>query len=338
MIPFKRSTKLFILGLVIIIILFWVPTPYVIFQPGAAQSVHSMVVVEGGSTEQSGTFMLTTVRMTYTNYAFYLLSLFNPHADTMHRKEVFRDGETNRDYSERQSLNMIGSQSNAIMAAYNKLGVDYEINAQEFRVIGVIEGMPAFEKLQVGDQIVQVNGLDMQRGEDMVEYLSGKNVGDTVTITYVRDGIEQSANIILASAEDDANRPVIGVYFANVLQVEPINMDDEVLITAGDIGGPSAGLIFTLEIYNRLVEEDISKGYQIAGTGEITSDGTVGPIGGVEYKVVAADREGADLFFIPSLNADAAKAKAESIGTDMMVVPVDTLDAALDYLSKLPSK
>ena len=115
-------------------------------------------------------------------------------------------------------------------------------------------------------------------------------------------------------------------------------------IDAHKIGGPSAGLMFTLEIYNQLVKEDITKGHEIAGTGTINEKGEVGPIGGISQKVVAAHNAGAEIFFAPNENGkeksnykDAVKT-AKDINTKMKIIPVDTLDDALMYLDKMSEK
>lgn len=93
-----------------------------------------------------------------------------------------------------------------------------------------------------------------------------------------------------------------------------------------------------MEIYNRLTPGDLTKGYRIAGTGTINAEGVVGPIGGVKHKIVAADREGAEVFFVPIKNYEEAKTKADKIGTSMKLVPVSTLDEALKYMEELPVK
>jgi PDZ domain-containing protein len=102
--------------------------------------------------------------------------------------------------------------------------------------------------------------------------------------------------------------------------------------------------MFSLEIYNQLNKEDYTKGYQIAGTGTIDPDGTVGPIGGIEQKIVAADKAGAEIFFAPNVkggkdsNYPAAVKTARDIHSKMKIVPVDTFDDAINYLNKLPNK
>lgn len=115
-------------------------------------------------------------------------------------------------------------------------------------------------------------------------------------------------------------------------------------IDSHEIGGPSAGLMFTLEIYNQLVEEDLTKGHEIAGTGTINEKGEIGPIGGIQQKVVAASDAGAEVFFAPNekgaekSNYKDALEAAKDIKTKMKIVPVDTLDDALTYLEKMGDK
>ncbi|MNC58959.1 Lon protease [compost metagenome] len=121
-----------------------------------------------------------------------------------------------------------------------------------------------------------------------------------------------------------------------VQKVEPKVAGKVVSFVDTNVGGPSAGLMFTMEIYNQLTPGDLSKGHRIAGTGTIDADGNVGAIGGVKHKIVAADREKAEVFFVPVKNYDEAKARADKIGTDMLLVPVSTLDEALKYMEKLP--
>src|SRR5690554_6683430 len=127
----RLSTRWLGVGLIVLFILFWIPTPYVVIQPGSAEPVQSMVRIEAGYTKEEGSLMLTTVRMTYTNVAVYLMSLFNPYADIQKKSTVFREGESQEEYSQRQVIHMLGSQSNAVQAAYNKASVPYEIETQE---------------------------------------------------------------------------------------------------------------------------------------------------------------------------------------------------------------
>ena len=128
-----------------------------------------------------------------------------------------------------------------------------------------------------------------------------------------------------------------------------VTSDDKIEFSTNGIGGPSAGLMFTLDIYDQLVKEDLRKGRIIAGTGTIGEDGSVGDIGGVDMKVAAADRINADIFFVPNnpvskatlkknpkalTNYQEAKQAAKKLGTKMKIVPVKNVQEAIDYLRK----
>lgn len=331
----KHTKRLIFIGIILALILFWIPTPYVILQPGSAEAVHNMVEIEGGYTKEKGSLMLTTVRMTYSNVATYIKSYFDTHADIRLKSEVFRQGETREEYSERQEFNMVSSQSSAVQAAYFKAGVPYEVTT-DVLVTGTLEDMPAEGILAAGDRLLTLNNEEVIDIAELIETIGQKNVGDTVTFTYLRNDSEKTANIEIGATAD--SEPVIGVYLANLHTVKALDESKQVHITAGDIGGPSAGLVFALEIYNKLVPEDITKGYQIAGTGEITPLGIVGGIGGIQYKVVASHRAGAEIFFTPEANSAMANEQAANIGTDMQIITVATMDEALAYLEALPPK
>src|SRR5699024_9210185 len=136
---------------------------------------------------------------------------------------------------------------------------------------------------------------------------------------------------------DSNGRAGLGIEFEEQIKLET---EPKVDIRTEDIGGPSAGLMFTLELMNRLVDVDLTKGYNIAGTGEMLEDGSVGRIGGIDFKVMAADRQDIEIFFAPDdelpdevkkknpqlrSNYEEAKETADKIGTKMKVVPVKTI-------------
>ena len=141
--------------------------------------------------------------------------------------------------------------------------------------------------------------------------------------------------------EDGSNRAAVGI---QLVDDKEIDVEPDVRVQSEEIGGPSAGLMFSLEIYNQLTKEDLTKGYEIAGTGTITPEGIVGRIGGIQQKVVAADKAGAEIFFAPfekgakGSNYEEAMIAADDINTKMKIVPVDTFDDAVSYLEKLKEK
>ncbi len=356
----NRLTLFIILGFIIAYLVIYVPTPYYIIQPGSAEEIKPMVTIQEGPTEEKGTFMLTTVRMSYSNTLMFILAQFNKNAEILKKSDLLQEGESQAEYSERQDYVMLNSQSNAMISAYEKAGIAYDITNKGVLVLQTLEDFPAAAILEPGDQIMKLDGKEVELREEVLTYIKTKKIGDTLKVTYKREGLERTAEIKLEalppdelpadSAEPLPQRAGLGIVPVDLQNVEAKEEEKQIEITAGDIGGPSAGLMFALEIYNQLVAQDITKGYRIAGTGTINTEGQVGVIGGIKYKVVAADKAGADIFFapkdfipednkyLPIKNTTEAMNQAKKIKTKMIVVSVDTLEDALRYLETLPPK
>ncbi|MDP5273397.1 YlbL family protein [Chengkuizengella axinellae] len=324
------NVKFFLILFAILYIVFLMPTPYVVYEPGSAEVLEPMVNIENGY-EAEGAFMLTTVRMNYSNIFYYMYSFFNPYAVVVKKEDIYVD-ETEEEYLERQYYNMVNSQNNAIRVAYNEADIPYESIIDGVVVLNTVEGFPADGTLQPGDKIKYINEDVIRTTEDVFASVGNNQVGDIISFTYEREEREYTTQFALADirgevekAEGVEARPGIGIYLSDIQHI----------IDAGAIRGPSAGLMFSLEIYNQLVPEDITQGHLIAGTGEIYSNGQVGPIGGIERKIVAADKEGAEVFFAPVDNYELAAETAMDINTDMKVVSVSTMEEALDYLDQL---
>ncbi|WP_160646394.1 YlbL family protein [Chengkuizengella marina] len=327
----SKNIKFFLIASAILYIIFLMPTPYVVYEPGSAEILEPMVNVEDGYVDAKGAFMLTTVRMNYSNVFYYLYSFVNPHAIVVKKEDIFRN-ETEEEYLERQTFNMINSQSNAIKVAYNKAGIAYESIIDGVVILGAVEGFPADGVLQSGDKIISVNDQHIKTTEDIYSSVGRNQVGDLISITYEREEQNETVQLTLVDLRSDnevsegvKEKPGIGIYLADLQHI----------IDSGNIRGPSAGLMFSLEIYNQLVREDITQGLLIAGTGEIYANGQVGAIGGVDRKIVAADKEGAEVFFVPEENFEVASEKAQEIKSDMDVVTVKTMEEALEYLYQL---
>lgn len=335
MVSNKKVMRYLAVAVILFIVLFWVPTPYVIIQPGKVEVVHGMVHIEESYPDQSGSLMLTTVQLSYSNVAAFIMANFDKYANIYLKKDFFQ-GQTSQEYSERQAFYMETSQSDAIQAAYAKAKIPFNIVTSEVRVIGTIDDMPADGVLEVGDHIVKIDDAVIEDSEHIMTLMKAKNVGEDIEITFKRGG--NTGKVTLKVGKTKEGQQAIGMYLANIQSVQPAEKGKDVRITAGAIGGPSAGLIFALEIYDRLMPEDITKGYQIAGTGEINPQGQVGEIGGIEFKIVAADKAGADIFFTPEGNAAAAIQTGQDIRSTMQIVEVKTLNDALAYLDALPVK
>lgn len=354
-----------LLALVFCYLVMFVPLPYYVLQPGTAESVREMVTVGDGGYPESGKLLMTTVGVSRAN----VLKLAEAELQSYEiRKvdEIRKEGESGEEYDERQHYIMLTSQADAVQAAYRKAGVRYRVAAAGVTVLRTAEGYPAHGILEPGDTLLRVDGGPVLSGAEVSKAMSRKRPGDSVLVEYRRGDRQLEADFTLKelpSAEAGAGAGPgagkagaavgIGITTADMQRIEPELASQRVTIEAGEIGGPSAGLMFALEIYGRLLPGDMTKGYTIAGTGTIGPDGTVGVIGGIRHKVAAAAKAGADLFFAPKdwlpdpgdpaagepiPNATEAADEAKKLGTGMKVVPVGSLDEAVAYLAKLPPK
>jgi PDZ domain-containing protein len=355
----KRASRTVIsvfIAMAIIYAIYFMPLPMFIFSAGTAEVIHPMVQTKAVGNEDKGTFMLTTVRVSDASVFGYVMTFFRPYDELRKKTELFRKDESEQEYSQRQEVNMLSSQSSALQAAYHKLGIPYKIINDGVVIMQVYKGFPAHEVLQAGDYIVKVDDTPIGQSQELQKLLQSKKAGDTVALSYKRKQVTRVAQVSLAllpldegapSVKPEERRAGLGVVPATVQSIKTDDETKQVTIKAGDIGGPSAGLMFSLEIVNQLLPEDITKGYKIAGTGTIDEKGVVGVIGGIQHKIIAADKAGAEYFFAPKDSdssagkipnyTDAVK-RAEEIHTQMKIVPVGTLDDAIQYLSTLPAK
>jgi Lon-like protease len=197
--------------------------------------------------------------------------------------------------------------------------------------------------LKPGDRIFKIDGNKFESSQSFMKYISNRKKGEFVTLTYERNQKYYDQKVELASFKDEENKDKIGIGIALVDDKELI-VNPNVQVNTDEIGGPSAGFMFSLEIYNQLTEDDLTKGYKIAGTGTISPNGEVGEIGGIDQKVIAADKVGAEIFLAPNQggkkgsNFQIALKTANDIGSDMKVVPIDTFDEAIRYLKSIEPK
>jgi Lon-like protease len=314
--------------------------PYYVSKPGMAKELEPLIQVEDGF-DGKGSFMLTTVRMGRANIYSYIEAMLFDYEEIYPLEAILHDTETPEEYNARQLHAMSGSKLNAIEVAYKKAGihVDYKFNG--IYVVQVIPGMPAEGKLLPGDHVIKVDGKPLTSSAEFIDYVGKKVAGDQLSFTINRRNDTKTVNVSVQPFKDNPNKVGIGI---SLVDDKEIIVKPEITVNTDEIGGPSAGLMFSLEIYNQLTKEDLTKGYRIAGTGTIDSEGKVGPIGGIEQKIVAADKAGADIFFAPNENGDsdsnyqAALKTAVDIKSKMKIIPVDVFDDAVNYLKKLSMK
>lgn len=325
------------------------PLDYYIMKPGGAYEIGQFVAVADGDIDDEGTMNLMTIAMMQASPLTYALSYVLPNRELLKTEEVRYEDEDDEAYNIRQMKLMTDSQFNAKYVAFGLAGKDVDVTSNGIFVLNVLRESAADGILQPGDEIIQIAGQTIETTEDVQAVLRNREQGEQIVLSISRGSkvLEETVTLKHLPGEE---RVGVGITYAGN---QTIDTTPEVTMKADDIGGPSAGLMFTLEIYNQLVEEDITKGYHVAGTGEMLMDGTVGRIGGVDYKVIAADRDNMDIFFVSDdvitdemrefdatvqSNYEEALRTAKDIDTDMKIIPVKTVQDALHYLDSLPPK
>jgi PDZ domain-containing protein len=304
---------------------FMVPIPvFYLYVPGPVRDVEKLVSVDGAKTYSSeGQLFLTTVTVDPTvTFADLVKAGLDPHMDVVMKEDVTQ-GQTLREVKEQARADMRESKQAARQTAFAALGLSAGEGA---RILETVADSPAVGLLQPDDRIVSVDGADVSTACDVQQAIAARDPGDEVRMTVLRDGRRESLAI------ETAEHPMAeGLAFVGITMADVVGDSVGVEFKTGRIGGPSAGLMFSLALYDRLTPDDLTHGRKIAGTGTIQCGGIVGPIGGIEEKVAAAENEGAEIFLAPELNYEAA----EGAAGDIEVVSVATFDDAVDYLEGL---
>ncbi len=324
-----------VIGLVVLAGLavgFWgVNLPFYAFSAGpSGDAVGSIEIQETEIFQPKGELIYLTVALQQVNAFEALAAALDPTIDLAPEDRIRPKDQTDEDFKRKGLADMDESERTAIAVALEELGYQSELLGDGAEVISVVEGSGAVDKLKAGDVIVAIDRQPVQVVDDISRLLKGRTVGDRVEVGLDRSGSRISVEIALFAAPDEITRPIIGIEAATKnLQTEtPFPID----IETSNLGGPSAGLMYTLAIIDLLSPGDLTKGHVIAGTGTISSDRQVGAIGGIRQKLVAAAGAGAEFVFVPADNYQTALT-VELSSTEL--VKVATLDDALAFLAGL---
>ncbi|WP_257350575.1 SepM family pheromone-processing serine protease [Pseudalkalibacillus decolorationis] len=337
-----KGQWLWVLVLIVILAVFF-PLPYYFTQPGDAKVLDPIIDVEDAH-KAKGTFMLTTVLVGKANAAEYIWAKVSEYREVFPEDQIRGTDETDEEYEARQLQLMQSSQDAATIVAFRAAEKEIEIINKGVLVTGVISGMPAEKKLAVGDLIIALNGKEIQTAKQLIDRLKKFEKNEEIMLTVKKSDHKENVKIALKPFPEKFAVPSeeeqFGIGITYPVTFTEVDTEIDVKIDTKQIGGPSAGFMFTLEIYNQLTDTDWTKGYRIAGTGTMNTEGEIGPIGGIKQKVVAADNAEAEIFFapVPASNYDDAKKAAEDINTNMKIVPVNNFQDALDYLEGLQPK
>ncbi len=222
---------------------------------------------------------------------------------------------------------MIDSKIKSQAVAFEKAGYEVKIEEKGVIVNEILESGSAKGVLQKGDIIVAIDDKEVKDDQGAVEQIRKHQIGEEIKITVEREGNLLDFNLKTIETEENPGKASIGIMiFTNYDYQFP----RKVYFNTKDIAGSSAGTMFTLEIYNQLISEDITGGRRIAGTGTISLDGTVGKIDGIKQKIIAAEKNRADLFLVPEENYE----EAREVAHEIPLVPVKNIDEILNYLKK----
>jgi Lon-like protease len=305
-----------------------VDLPYVGWSPGPISEAIDAVVIDEGieSYPPEGELLVLTVVSQPLNVYELLVALFDPTVDIYDRAAVRIEGETDEEYRTRQLGLMDAAVQRALTIAFDRLDID--VGEVRYRVETVFGEYPAAALLEPGDFVLAVEGEEMTTIDVIRERLADREPGDVVELTLERAGDILEIEVELGETVDEETgepRAIIGITIGPFI-------DPPADINTNNVGGPSAGMMYTLALIDLLSEGDLTNGHVVAGTGTIEADGSVGGIGGIRQKVVAAEAAGADYMLVPRSNYDDALTAERE---DMELVSVATIDDALAFLDSL---
>jgi PDZ domain-containing protein len=214
------------------------------------------------------------------------------------------------------------SKEAATVVALREVG--YDVAPSGVEVTQVVSGAPADGKLRPGDRIAEIDGRAVDSTEAVRKAITRHEVGERVRFRVDRGG--KATRTVAVAAEDVDGQPRVGILLRDLFPELPVKVTIE---TENNIGGPSAGLMFTLSIIDKLTAEDLTGGRRIAGTGAIDLDGGIGAVGGVAEKLIAVDRQGVSTFLIPAENCDSVRGR---VPNGLRLVKVSTIKEALRFL------
>lgn len=333
----RRNLTLFVAGaavLVLVCVAALIPVPYVTMKPGPTFDTlgkfENKPVIEIGSGVETyptdGSLRFTTVSVTSAGARLSLgqavSAWFDSQESVVPRDVIYPDGQTAEEAEQETSLQMSSSKSISEAVALREAGYDVAVSVEK----PIAENGPAAGKLRAGDTIVAVDGKKVHSPDDVITAIAPLDPGTDVDISYRRGGRKRDVTLTTEPNPKDKSMSRIGV---GVDYDFPVSIKNNV---GEDIGGPSAGTMFALAMYDELTPGSLTGGDVVAGTGTIADDGGVGPIGGIQQKIAGAAAADATVFLTPAGNCAEAAA-----GDDhgMKLLKVKSFEQAVESLEAL---
>ena len=315
----------FLIVWAIIIFLFFYELPFAIYTPGGIVNLEDRIEVDGEHVTE-GSLNMSYVSLVKGTLPMIILSYVIPNWDLVSRNEITRDDESVTEMLELEKLYMQSSIDNATILAYQKADKEIDVTREVNNIIYIAP--EAKTDLKVYDELLMIDGIDVENIIELKEIVNSKKEGDIVNITVNRDGKKKECQAEIYATSDGLK---VGISFLTTYEYV---VDPSITVeTKSSESGSSGGLMLSLAIYNAITDEDITHGKTIVGTGTITVDGIVGPIDGVKYKILGAVKSDADMFLCPEENYEEALEVKEKFDLDILIHSVKTFDEALAYLN-----
>ena len=327
---FLKNSRFFIF-FIILAILFTIEFPYRVEIPGGYINVTERIEIDN-SKSSKGSFNMAYVSELSGTIPTLLIAFFNPNWDVSKNEDVLLENETIEDLIFRNKLALKEANNNATIVAYEKAGFDYEIKSKEFYIAYLDKN--ANTDLRIGDSIIEVDNIKIESKEQISKIIETKKIGDIINFKVLNDDKEYKRKAEVVNV-DDTKIVGIAVYEMMELETDPkieiINEESE--------SGPSGGLMTALAIYDSLIEEDLTSGNTIIGTGTIDASGNVGSIGGVKYKLLGAVKNKAKIFIVPNgENYDEAMKLKNENNYDIEIIGVSTFEDTLENIKEYNKK
>lgn len=316
----------YLLFLIFLILVLNIKTPYVVKAPGGTLSLNKRIKINNKKIKSK--YYTSYVTVLDGKVASLIAGFIMPNWDIVKYKDYSNNSSLTYDeLNKSEHLSMKKGNNDAIIAAFDNANIKYSLSDSKVYVLYKYEEFD--NKLKIGDQIIKCNNLKISNYDDLNMCTSNAK-NNSVDLTVLRNNKEKN---IKASLYDYDGKKIIGVY---IFIDYKINSDYKIDIGASkNESGSSGGFMTALCLYDEITGQKLSKGRKIAGTGTIDVNGNVGKISAIKYKLIGANKDKVDVFFVPSDNYKEAKKVKNKYHLKLNIVKVKTLNDAINYLNSL---
>ena len=321
---FWNENKFYLLGLLIVIIISNYRLPYYVTAPGGTININNRIEYED-LVQYDGSLNMLYVTQYEATIPVYLMSYLMKDWDLEDISASQISNENHNEIDKRNKIMLDNSINNATYVAYTAANKKIEIEEKNTYVVGTVEE----NGFKIGDELLQVEGRDIDDINTIKESINNHEIGDTLTFKIERNDKEKELDVEIKEIDGTKGMGVV------IMTNYEYETDPEIELNfKKSESGSSGGMMMALSIYSAISGKDILKGRKIAGTGTIDIEGNVGEIGGIKYKIMGAVNDDMDVVLVPSANYQEAKELVEERDYDIEIIEIKTFNDAIEYLSK----